>query len=104
MSRDDHALTAEHRGENFLAIIGENPGDRVLQAFPPRRTDIIGATPEIHLFIAPFPYCIVFIEARKHAVITLVHRSIALGFEIRCTEFGENQLQSMPRADEIGSE
>src|ERR1700731_1385408 len=104
MSRDDHALAAEHRGQNFLAIIAENPGHRIPQAFPARRPHIVGTAPEVHLFVAPSPDCIVFIEAAKHAIIALVEGSIALGLEIRRAEFGENQLQSMPRADEIGRE
>ena len=65
MARDDHPLFAEHLGQNVLAIIGENPGHRVLQAFAARRPDIIGPAPEIDLLVTPFPYGIVFVECRK---------------------------------------
>src|SRR6202023_2599356 len=91
-------------GQNFLTIIGENAGHRVLQTFTAWRPDIIGAAPEIHLFVAPFPYGIVFIHAAKHAIIALIESSVANDLHAGHASFRENQLQRVLRADEIGGE
>ena len=75
MPRDDHPMPAEHLGQNFLTIIGENAGHRVLQAFPAGRPDVVGAAPEIHLFVAIFPDGIVFIHAAKDPIMALIEGS-----------------------------
>jgi hypothetical protein len=87
-----------------LAITRKNPGYRVFQAFAARRPDIIGPAPKLYLFAAPSPYCIVFVETAKDAIITLVESPVAYYLQIGCAEFGENQLQGMLRTNKIGSE
>ena len=101
MSRHDDTMAVQDLRQDFLAIIREHAGHRILQAFAAGGTYIIGAAPEIHLLTPPFADGIILIHAAQDAVIALVQGAITNDFKTWHGGFRQYQLQGVLGTDEI---
>ncbi len=87
------ALAAQDGRQHGLAIIGQDPGNRILQAFAARRRHIVGPPPNLHLVLAPSPARIILVEAGQIAVIAFVQGLIGGRCKPGLSEFLEHQVQ-----------
>src|SRR5690606_21548614 len=70
------------------------------QALAAGRRDVVRATPDMHLLLAPPGAGVVLVEAGKIAVVALVQRLVADGFEAALTDAVEDDGAGLLRPDE----
>src|SRR5690606_30265361 len=77
-----------------------HPRAGVAQALAAGRRRVVGAAPDVHLLLAPLGARVVLVEARQVAIVALVERLVADGFEPALTDGGEDVVAGPLRADE----
>src|SRR5947209_7828815 len=103
MAGDNHTVIIQHGRQNLLAVKREDPGDCILQAFAPRRPNIIRSPPKVDLFVPPSPDGIVLVKTAQNAIVAFIERAIAHDLQLWRAELGKNQLQGTPRANKVGT-
>src|SRR5690606_12442667 len=89
MRADQNRLSTKHMRLDDVHIVRPYACAGILQAFAARRRNVVGAPPDKDLIFAPFGACIILVEARQIAIVTLVERLVANGLQVALVEFFE---------------
>ena len=92
---DKDVLAAQNLRQDALTIIGKRARDRVLQAFAVGRRDVIAATPQVNLLLAPLLAGVVLIQAAEIAVVALVQCLVAMIRQAGLTHRAKGQGERM---------
>src|SRR3984885_16373354 len=100
MRGDQDALAVKHGWEDVLAIIGESARDRILQAFTAGRVDVVTASPNVDLLLAPFLARIVLVEPGEIAIVAFVEGLVPLFRQAGLPHFRKRYVKRVLGADE----